>query len=437
PLPRDVQADLPPDLQAICMACLARNPRARPEPAQVAENLERFLAGKAILLRPVLYLNRLRREVKAHVGAVREWSRLGILTAAESDRLQGFYRRKVEAEECWRFDVHRLPGAQILMLAGNLLLVAAALLSYLYAPSGAFWLLPPVVGAALLSAGVWARMRCDWQAATSFFLGSVLAAVPATLATLSHLTAWSEPVRLLAASGAGLLISCTAWVWLQSALFAWTTAFLGASAYVAGMFVLGLAERPQWLQAVWLSPLISMGALGLLFENRRRHRWTLPFYGVGLAALFTLPFLAAMGKTLSVRALPSWIDGLHAVAALHGLALLAIGAALGRTRSLDLRWIARVLSVAAPLVLTGALFRNALLSGHPAAVASCGVAGLFFLALAAWRRRRVDLLAGLTGLALCSYLAFAVKVVSAAILAPALAVIGLALALGTYVRVRA
>jgi hypothetical protein len=437
PLPRDVQADLPPDLQAICMACLARNPRARPEAAQVAVNLERFLAGKAILLRPVLYLNRLRRQVKTHVGEVREWARLGVLSEVESDRLQTFYRKKVEAEEGWRFDAHRLPGAQILMLAGSLLLVAATFLSFFYAPAGALWLLPPIVCAALLSAGIWARLRRDWQPATSFLFGGVLAAAPATLSVLGQVTTWSEPVRLLAASGVPLLISCAAWIWLEAALFAWATAFLGASAYVAGMFVLGLAGRPHWLQAVWLSPLVSLAALGVLFENRRRHRWSLPFYVVGLAALLTLPFLAAMGKALPARALPSWIDGLHAVAALHGLVLLAVGAALGRTRSLDLRWIARVLSVAAPVVLTGALLRNALLSGHPAAVASCGCAGLFFLALATWRKRRVDLLAGLSGLALCSYLAFALQLVAPGILAPALAVAGLALALGTYVRVRA
>ncbi|MBI4614562.1 MAG: serine/threonine protein kinase, partial [Planctomycetes bacterium] len=64
--PRSLIADVPEELQAISIACLASNPADRPSALDVVADLGRFLSGEPIRSRPRLYADRLRNRIAAH-----------------------------------------------------------------------------------------------------------------------------------------------------------------------------------------------------------------------------------------------------------------------------------------------------------------------------------------------------------------------------------
>ena len=67
--PRALNANVPADLETICLKCLRKSPEARyPTAAAVAEDLERFLGGKAILARPQGPLGKTWRWGRRHRG---------------------------------------------------------------------------------------------------------------------------------------------------------------------------------------------------------------------------------------------------------------------------------------------------------------------------------------------------------------------------------
>jgi serine/threonine protein kinase len=60
--PRRVAADVPRDLEAICLTCLARDPARRYQTAwALADDLDRFLGGKPISARPQTWWSRVIR----------------------------------------------------------------------------------------------------------------------------------------------------------------------------------------------------------------------------------------------------------------------------------------------------------------------------------------------------------------------------------------
>lgn len=64
PRPRELRPRLAPDLEAIVLTCLEREPEARyPGAAELAADLERFLAGEAVLARGPSRIRRLRRRL--------------------------------------------------------------------------------------------------------------------------------------------------------------------------------------------------------------------------------------------------------------------------------------------------------------------------------------------------------------------------------------
>src|SRR6185369_539439 len=127
------------------------------------------------------------------------------------------------------------------------------------------WLLPVVLTSLLLGSGLLARRCKDALAAATFLAGAVLASAPCALALLGEAGWWARPQpqvkqlfegvftnqQVLMAALTALILSSLAWRRLKMTGFAWTTATLGASAYVALLLLFNWLDQKPEIQALW------------------------------------------------------------------------------------------------------------------------------------------------------------------------------------------
>jgi serine/threonine protein kinase len=426
PFPRNASRDVPAGLQAICLACMAHDPTARPTAAQVAADLGRWIAGDAVKLRPALYGDVLRDSVARRLEETADWETHGMISPGEGDRLHAVYRRILADEDHWILDARRLSPPQALLNAGTWLVVVAVTLLVWLARDElsplARWLIPTAGFAMLLAAGFVLHLRREVEFAAAFLAGAVLVAVPAILALLSELGLLADRPRgipqllestysndqIFAACAAGLALSVAALWLLRFTALAWTGAALASLTWVAYLLTRGWLDLEPESQALWCLPLVLLEAVALGFEAGRQVRWALPFHLVALVALVAcLDVIAVEANTLTWLGLEVYGDARdqQLALALNGLLYLVVMVLVERAPSLDLRRSARIFELLALLHLFGALYRNARdeqagwaeVSGYLGAVA-------FVLLLSPWRSRRRFLFGALVGLALGSHL---------------------------------
>jgi ribosomal protein L7/L12/tRNA A-37 threonylcarbamoyl transferase component Bud32 len=81
--PRRLKADIPPDLETICLKCLEKSPSARyPTARALAEELERFLKGEPIQARPASTVRKAVSWARRHPGTLSAVAVLVIVTLA-------------------------------------------------------------------------------------------------------------------------------------------------------------------------------------------------------------------------------------------------------------------------------------------------------------------------------------------------------------------
>ncbi len=468
PFPRSLKDEVPEDLQAICLACLARDPAVRPSSTDLAADLGRFLAGEPARLRPALYGDILRKKISGHLTDLREWRLQGMLSEAESDRLLGVYRRILADEDHWILDARKLSLPQTVTYTGTWTAVVATMLLVWLAgdelPAVARWLVPLLGTALLLAAGLWAHIRREAFVSAAFLAGAVLSAAPTMLSFLADLGALSETpqnvaqllgprfsnAQVFASTLISLGLSLFAFWRLRMTGFAWTTAILTAVAYVDWLLLQGFLDRRPEIQALWCLPLVSFEGLALVCERIRRVRWALPFHLIAFLALVAcLDSMAANGPTLRMLGLsapvsPTGVESyldlkrLEMLSyALNGLLLLGVMILTERSKSLDLRRASRLLEALVPIHLLGALYANANAhrgkAGVGIDVALYTVAVLLILAFGPWRSRMRFLIGGLSGVALGSHLVVDLALVAKAPFILALGAVGLVAAIATGV----
>lgn len=460
PFLRNFAVDLSEDLQAIVLACLAWNPADRPSAETVVLELGRFLSGEPVRLRPRLYEDLLRRRVSEHENEAAQWHAQGIISREERDQLQTLHRRLLADEDHWIIDARRLTLAQTVLYTSTWTVVVAAILLVWLARAdlGApwRWLAPLLATGSLLFLGLHAERRREALAAASFLAGAALSLVPSTLGLLKEigLLANAPPgieqlfgstytnEQVLAATTAATLVSIGALARLRMTGFAWTTAALGTSAYLAGLLPLGWLDWTPYRQAMTCLPLVLLEGAALGFERAGRVRWSLPFHLIALITLIgAFDVMAGDGPTLARLGLQPGdylSEGrLRAFSyAFNGVLFLGLMFLSERAASLDLRRIARVLEMASLLHAEGALFHNALEHrGEPGVrldVALHLATALGFLVLGAWRGRWRMLVGALGGLALGSYLIVDLGLVARAPFILVLGTIGLLVATGAF-----
>ena len=386
PFPREVALGVPKDLQAICLACLARNPADRPAASEIVVELGRFLIGEPARLRPKLYDDLLRRTITEYTAHARTWQSQNIISGEESDALQGLHRRLLADEDHWIIDARRVTLLQTILSGGTWLAVVATILTVWMlrselSPLGR-WLAPVCFTLTLLAAGYAALRRRDDLAAATFLAGAVLAAAPSCLAVLGEAglfgTAPAGVTQLfgsaftnqqvLVASLTALILSGFGLWRLKMTGFAWTTAALGTMSYLAVLMLFNWLDKKPDTKALWCLPLVGCELFALHLETKGRVRWTLPFHLVAALALVCgLDTIALNGPTLHLMGISTdrwpYFDNERLQAfsvALNGALFLGLMLATERSASLDLRRASKHLELLAILHILSALFWNAL-----------------------------------------------------------------------------
>jgi serine/threonine protein kinase len=462
PFLRDVAVGVPEDLQAICLACLSWEPSDRPQAAEIAVELGRFLVGEPARLRPKLYDDLLRRNISEHASQARAWEGQSIISVEERDSLEIIHRRLLADEDHWIIDARRITPLQTILACGTWLAVVATVLTVwmLRADLGPLWrwVLPAFFTATLLAAGCAAWKGREKLAAATFLAGGALAIAPCTLALLAETRWFGLPAagvtqlfpgtftnqQVMLSSLTALVVSGAGLWRLKMTGFAWTTAWLGTASYLCALLLCNFLEWKPETRALWCLPLAALEPVALVLERAGRVRWTLPFHLVALAALVGgLDVIAWSGPTLQMLGMTSAVspyfdqERLQTLSlVMNGLLFLALMLLTEKSASLDLRRGSRVLEILAIFHILSPLFVDA--EAHRAeAFVRVDVwiylgAALLLMVLAPFRSRWRLLVGGLLGCGLGSYLLVNLGLVAREPFIVGLGFTGLLVALGTF-----
>jgi serine/threonine protein kinase len=132
-LPRRIEKDIPGDLQNICLKALEKNPQDRYASARdMADDLERFLAGEPVLAMPKAYARLMTGKIEQHVRELAGWTEDQLLSDLEFDSFRRQYERLVERDDAWIMQVRRLSWSQVSLYFGAWILVLGAVLVVLF-----------------------------------------------------------------------------------------------------------------------------------------------------------------------------------------------------------------------------------------------------------------------------------------------------------------
>jgi serine/threonine-protein kinase len=313
PLPIELSPDVPEALQAVALMAMERDPARRYQSAaDMAADLERYLASRPVLARPSLYSTTLGNRTAVHLEQIAEWVRLRLVHPHEASALRNAYRALEAREDDWIIESRALTYPQVALYLGAFLLVAGSLFYFAAERwyGGVSGLFQPLLVLGLPFAGLnlaarWLHEREHKAVAVAFFLAAV-SLLPLLLIIVFHKTGF----LVVPPGTAGQLFEDGS---ISNRQLQITTA---VAALWAGY--LALATRTVALSTVFTA----------------------------LAGLFALSLLADFG-------LRTWlIDGRWDLLAMHGLPLVAAYAAVGALSERTGRaWLARPPYQAAAVVL--------------------------------------------------------------------------------------
>jgi len=333
-LPRRIDPEVPGDLQNICIKALEKAPVERYSSArEMAADLERFLAGEAVLASPRSYSRMVAGRAGQHLRELEGWRRDRILSDSEYDALRKAYDRLAEREDAWIMEVRRLTLPQVSLYLGAWVLVAGAALIVLFRYrelSGTPAVL--AVGAAAVPA-LWVGVRC-WNSgrhrigiayllAFCLLLPITLLAVMGEYGVFSGFTQGKEKLELFsmlplfkpttnAQLWWALFVSLPAYYWLRrftrAPVFSLALAAAGAMLALVTLIRLGMLE---WIESdpgrpyFYLIPcaLLFMGS-GAVLERLRYPADSRYFYPIAVA--FTM--MALTGLAIFHEPYPKWLN---------------------------------------------------------------------------------------------------------------------------------
>lgn len=368
PLPRALRPEVPRELQAICLKALERAPADRYASAEeLARDLERWLAGDAVIALPARAQRLLRRKVSRHLDELEQWKRDGLIDETAQAELEHAYEQAQARRRALWVEVFG-SLASVLLFVGVVLSVFGPLILQLVAwpelgPALRVGLsLVPL--ACLAAFGVARRRARDRRGALACWLGASLLVAPLVfaladlappLATAVDADGVSHPVvpgplwlapadapewqragsRLLEwklglSSLAALAAALALFRRLAAAAFLWIACLAGLGVVVCTALLAGwrgLPDGGRWGLA--LAGALALVAVGTRFERRFERERAWPFYGFGFLA-FCISATHYTGRGLPARLLLDLAEPRAEAtsALLHGLLATAAGVAL-------------------------------------------------------------------------------------------------------------
>jgi len=132
-LPRRLNPKIPGDLQDVCLKALEKKPENRYASArEMADDLERFLAGEKVHAVPTAYSNLMSGRIERHLHELEGWREEEIVSEHEFDALRKDYGRLVEREDAWILNARRLSLPQVSLYLGAWILTVGAALLFLF-----------------------------------------------------------------------------------------------------------------------------------------------------------------------------------------------------------------------------------------------------------------------------------------------------------------
>jgi len=118
-LPRRRNPEVPGELQDICLKALEKKPENRYASArEMADDLERFLAGEKVHAAPTTYSSLMSGKVEQHLRELEGWREDQIVSDFEYDGLRKDYGRLIEREDAWILNARRLSLPQVSLYLG-------------------------------------------------------------------------------------------------------------------------------------------------------------------------------------------------------------------------------------------------------------------------------------------------------------------------------
>jgi serine/threonine protein kinase len=132
-LPRRRNPEIPGDLQDVCLKALEKKPENRYASArEMADDLERFLAGEKVHAVPTAYSNLMSGKIEQHLRELAGWREEEIVSQHEYEALCKDYGRLVEREDAWILNARRLSLPQVSLYLGAWILTVGAALLFLF-----------------------------------------------------------------------------------------------------------------------------------------------------------------------------------------------------------------------------------------------------------------------------------------------------------------
>jgi predicted Ser/Thr protein kinase len=132
-LPRRLNREIPGDLQDICLKALEKQPENRYRSAkEMAEDLERFLAGEKVHANPTTYATLVSGRIDQHLRELDDWRSDKVMSDAEFDGFRKQYGKLVEREDAWILQARRLTVPQVSLYLGAWILIAGGALLFLF-----------------------------------------------------------------------------------------------------------------------------------------------------------------------------------------------------------------------------------------------------------------------------------------------------------------
>jgi serine/threonine protein kinase len=390
-LPRRRNAEVPGELQDICLKALEKNPENRYASArEMADDLERYLAGEKVHAAPTAYATLITGKIEQHIQELEGWRQDEILSENEFDSFRKSYGRLIEREDAWILEARRLTLPQVTLYLGAWILTVGAALLFLFQ----FVHLPGKVSVGLIAgaAGLtaWSGLRLwkkgQLRVGIAFLLTFCLllpivlllmmieyriAALPSPHKEWELLVNLEEPFRAVTNAQLwwAVLLAMPACGWLRrfthSSVFSLMIAAMGVAFSLVTLLRLGWLEwakhDPGWFYFRMLPVALVFFVTAFTIERMRFPNDSRYFYPIGVVfTLIALTGLAAQHQPYRqwLEATFPWTRGqLEYLFFINATIYVALQAICDRFPSPQMRGVAKAFRFVIPgHILTSLLF---------------------------------------------------------------------------------